>query len=304
MKTLTHEDVLNLIEEQLSVWHDAKQRYDALMQVRRRPMTVGNIEIGIQCNPARIVSTGAKIDSRSVGERPCFLCSSNRPKEQIAYPIADGWDLLVNPFPIFPVHFTIASREHRPQNGVPDDIVFMAESMPGMAVFYNGAKAGASAPDHLHLQAVLKDELPLLRWVETNHSPEVSEVRTSGQLDAGLPYLFLSGVVRNDDAGPAVLKAGLMAGGPDADGRFTDQDKVNTFFWTDRTGTMRWVAVPRRAHRPSCYTADGPGNRMVSPGCVDMAGLVITPRVADYEVITVDDIEGILHDVAFPADMI
>ena len=62
-----------------------------------------------------MVSTGAKIDKATIAKRPCFLCKDNRPQVQISLPFGEEFDILVNPFPILPVHFTIAARQHQLQ---------------------------------------------------------------------------------------------------------------------------------------------------------------------------------------------
>lgn len=300
---LSHDDVASFIETQLSVWPLAKRNYDALAAVERRSEVLGDYEIGIQFNPARIVSTGALTDKESIAARPCFLCRDNRPEEQMVIDIRPGWEMLVNPFPILPVHLTIVSSSHQPQNHVPDDIIPIAESLPGMAVFFNGARAGASAPDHLHLQAVLKDELPLVRFVERYHSPERNGVMTSAQFGLDLPYFFISGVVAPDKSGYPVIMAGLNTGGPDNDGNLSDPESVNSFFWIDETCRLRFLVVPRISHRPKCYYASGDSRRIISPGCIDMAGLLIVPREKDYRVITRDEIMNIYSDVALPSDV-
>lgn len=304
MRKLCLEEIDSFIEGQLDVWPLAKKNHDGLAEAERREIALGDLKAAVQFNPARIVSTGAKLDAASLKNRKCFLCLDNRPKEQMIMNPVEGWDVLVNPFPILPVHLTIVNREHRPQDSVPYDIVTFAEMMPGMAVFFNGAKAGASAPDHLHMQAVLKDELPLLRLVERHHPVSSPGIMPSYEMGLDLPFLFFSGVVNAGQEGMATLYAGLNIGGNDCtDGTapgFHDKSLVNTFFWIDASGMLRFVAIPRRAHRPGCFYSEGDGNRMVSPGCIDMAGLLITPRREDFMSITADEIRNIYADVAFP----
>ena len=292
------DDVASFIETQLQCWPLAKKNYDALMNVERREVTVGGFPIGIQFNPARIVSTGANISKSGIEKRPCFLCRDNRPEEQHICNILPGWEMLVNPYPILPVHLTIVATKHQPQERVPEDIVTLAELLPGMAVFFNGAKAGASAPDHLHLQAVLKDELPLLRLIEKEHPSDKPGICTSEDFSVKPPYLVFSGVVAPGQEGLKTLLAGLRLGGLSADGKLTDPELVNSFFWIDGTGVMRFAVAPRRAHRPSCYYADGDAKRIVSPGCIDMAGLIITPRKEDYDRLSAEEISQIFKEVA------
>lgn len=307
MKTLTTEDINTFIENQLLVWPLAKQNYDALANVERRLLQIGSLPLALQFNPARMISTAANTDAAKNGKRPCFLCKENRPDVQMGIDFLPGWELLVNPYPVFPVHLVIASTTHRPQESVPFEIVEAAEKLPGMAVFFNGATAGASAPDHIHMQAVLKDELPLLRFVETLHPDCEYGLKTSGKLMPGLPYLFVSGVVAPGNEGMATLLAGLKMGGPSSDGKLTEPSLVNTFFWKEEGRPMRFIVVPRIKHRPSCYFASddntsGVTHRMTSPGCIDMVGVYILPREKDFREITSEELSQIFSEVALPSD--
>ena len=300
MTTLSNEDIAGFIESQLYDWPLAKQNYDALRLVERRTVVLGDLEVAVQWNPARMVSTGANTDRESISKRPCFLCKDNRQKEQHACVVVPGWDLLVNPFPILPVHLTIASQSHQPQSSVPYDIVAIAERLPGMAVFFNGAKAGASAPDHLHLQAVIKDELPLLRISEAFHPSTESGLKCSAEYGLDLPFLFYSGVVTDEKSGLSTLAAGLNIGGLSDNGRLDSKELVNAFFWVDSTGALRFVVVPRLRHRPDCFFEEGDRQRIISPGCMDMAGLMVVPRKSDYDSLSDEEVRKIYSDVALP----
>lgn len=298
----SHDEIKDLIEEQLSVWDLAKTNYDALTQVKRRQIKIGDQTIGLQWNPARITSTGAKVDPETIKKRPCFLCRSNRPAEQKVFPILDGWELLINPYPIFPVHLTIVNTEHKPQSAVPQDIVEIALKLPGMTVFFNGARSGASAPDHMHLQAVLKEEIPLIQLVEKYHPSNEFGLKSSTEFGLNLPYLFFSGVVSPEDEGMKTLVAGLKIGGLSEDGSLSDPELVNTFFWLGEDNVLRFLVVPRRRHRPSCYDAEGENRRVISPGCIDMAGLLVIPREADYTGLSAEEIKQIYQEVGIPSD--
>ena len=150
---------------QLERWPDARQRYRDLHDVQTRELVAetNSMTIILQWNPARMVSTGAKMDKQTLAERPCFLCEKNRPAEQIVKTFDNRLDILVNPFPILPSHFTIVGRRHQPQQikDVYYEIYRLLERSPQLTVFYNGPRCGASAPDHLHLQAGTSGVLPL-----------------------------------------------------------------------------------------------------------------------------------------------
>lgn len=295
-----HEDIKDFVEQQLAIWSLAGENYDALRRVRRRIVSIGDLTIGIQFNPARAISTGAAVDPVSIRKRKCFLCAGNRPEQQIKYPFLENWDLLVNPYPIFPIHLTIAHKQHIPQTSVPLDIMEMAIRLPGMTVFFNGAKAGASAPDHFHLQAVLKDEIPLIRIAETYHPYDCPGIMPSSKFGIDLPFFFLSGLIPPEgEDSVKILVSGLKTGGPSPDGTLSDTSLVNTFFWTDCNHRMRFIVIPRKAHRPECYYSPDNSNRMVSPGCIDMGGIIITPRESDFDCLSAEEIHKIYTDVAF-----
>lgn len=279
--------MIDFIDSQIATWQLARDNYQALGKTERRRVQLGDLTVGIQHNPARMVSTAAKTDSKSIAERPCFLCKNNRPEQQMPIEIVDGWELLLNPFPIFPTHFTIVSKAHSPQVGFPLDMIEMAEKLPGHTIFFNGYKAGASCPDHLHCQAVKTHELPLMKLVEEKHKAKTGEVTgwrtaTSSQLGLDVPFGFKSIIITPDSEG-----MGILANIKNIIGKnYVEEGKINAFVWIDSMGLLRVVAVPRNAHRPSCY-GEGDGEMMISPGCIDMAGVIITPRKEDYENLTV-----------------
>ncbi|MBD5369601.1 MAG: DUF4922 domain-containing protein [Bacteroides sp.] len=276
-------------DSQLTLWPEAKKNYDALERVERKAFTFGPFTCYAQMNPARKVSTGARIDAKAIAARPCFLCRKNRPDVQEAEPILDGWEFLVNPFPIFPLHFTIASVNHIPQGGIPLEMASMAERLPGMTVFFNGARAGASAPDHLHCQAVATLELPLMRYLEEGGDP------------AELPFKVAYRVVTPDLVGMKYLAELKDYCGIDAATSLADAGLVNAFMWIGGDGLLRYAVVPRRRHRPLCYSADGLEGFMISPGAIDMAGVMVVPREEDFRRLTADDVTAIHADVALPS---
>lgn len=289
----------DFLHAQLSVWQEANERYAKVVASERKRLDIDGFPVMLQHNPARIVSTAAKTDARSISQRKCFLCRENRPKIQDVIEIADGWDLLVNPFPIFPFHFTIASRVHTPQDHIPAEMAAFAERLPGMAVFYNGAKAGASAPDHLHCQAVPREELPLIAFTEANHKSDMSAISWSTEFEGKAPFCYLSGIVRNDANGLRVLNAMLHVTGAPSETAPADPGLVNAIFWIDADGTLRIIVIPRRAHRPSAYFKEGSGKITVSPGAIDMAGVIITPVEADFHKLNANDIAGIYAETAY-----
>ena len=297
------EEINNFVEHQLSVWPEAKQNFDALAKIGRRPLKIGDFDFFAQHNPARIKSTGAKTDAESIKKRACFLCSDNRPKEQIALDWLEGWELLLNPYPILPVHFTIVDRQHRSQDGIPLEMAVMAEKAPDLAIFYNGAKAGASAPDHRHCQAVLKSELPIIHLAERHHTKEMPHIVSSSVFGLSLPFNFISAIITPDNEGMKNLLLMTKIRGVDRTTGLPDPDLVNAFFWIGSDGLLRIIVIPRQAHRPKMFYAEDESKMTVSPGALDMAGLLILPIEKDYERMSSALAAKIYDEVAFSREI-
>ena len=157
------DQVNELFEQQLSVWEMARNNFEGLKTVQIREFDFDGFGVKVQFNPARMVSSGAKVDAKTIAQRKCFLCAANRPEVQRGIEWRD-YDILINPFPIFTRHLTIPRREHVDQRLVPyiSDMFDLARELPDFVVFYNGPKCGASAPDHMHFQAGNADFLPLV----------------------------------------------------------------------------------------------------------------------------------------------
>ena len=113
MKVTSVQGIL-FLTDQLSVWESARDNYKALEAVQVKELTVEGCTVKIQFNPARIVSSAAKVDTQSLKERKCFLCAENRPEVQERLP--DGsYTCMINPITIITTPYTIPVNEHLPQ---------------------------------------------------------------------------------------------------------------------------------------------------------------------------------------------
>ena len=260
-------DIQNFFRSQLKNWPLAEENFSNLLKTKKKGFKVGALEGLVQFNPARAVSTLARVDKTGINKRKCFLCKENRYEEQESIEIIEGWELLVNPFPILPFHFTIASERHQPQELNLTLGKTLAEKLPGMVVFYNDEGAGASAPDHSHFQAVPLYELPLINLI--NNNPYIPYDRLN------LPYEIYSDKEKKDE----------------------NNYPVNAFFWIDKKGKGKVVIIPRKSHRPDLFFLDPPYRRAVSPGAIDMAGIIVTPFKEDFERIDDSDIKKIYSQV-------
>lgn len=303
MNRLRRNEVETFFDRQLSQWPEVAERYSALGRARWRDITVAGVPYRLQFNPARIVSSSAKVDAKTISERRCFLCDDNTPEEQASIDVAGKYSLRVNPYPIFSRHFTVSSHRHEPQaiSGRIADMLAIAEDLEGYTVFYNGPCCGASAPDHMHFQVAQSGAMP--READIADYAVQPLVRMAGatmSIVGGLP--FSAFLIASTDGSVAVqLFDELLAALPTAEDE--TEPKVNILCWHK---ALQWqmLVVPRRCHRPSCYYAEVGHRMLISPASVDVAGLMIMPIADDFERITAADIETILGEVCFDESQI
>ena len=293
--------ISRFFNRQLEMWEDARHRFRDLKHVEVRQLSD---QLKVQFNPARIVSTGAKIDKHTLGERPCFLCERNRPKEQMTKQIDDHFQLLVNPFPILPVHFTIPATKHQPQSiyrhyGEMHRLLSLHSEL---MVFYNGPKCGASAPDHLHFQAGTSGVLPLqTNWqrLSRNLTDAISltdEEKISVLRDFLVPaFVIISKSEDSDEELFHRLYRSMPMRGDES------EPMMNIIAWRKGDEFIS-VVIPREKHRPDAYFAEGEAQMMVSPGALDMAGLIITPREEDFSKINLDKATALLRECGISAE--
>ena len=291
---------------QLERWDDARKRYHDLRNVKTRELVVGASSIQVQWNPARMVSTGASIDKQTIQERPCFLCEQNRPKEQFKKSIDSQYDLLVNPFPILPTHFTIPSVKHRPQliREAYGEIHKLLEEYPELMVFYNGPKCGASAPDHAHFQAGTSGRLPLQKsWKRLSHNlTQIISLNDDENISLIEDYPCPALLIRSrSQYGDEQLFLRLYEALPQHEGE--SEPMMNIVSWR-KDEEYYSVVFLRGKHRPDCYYAEGADQFIISPGALDMAGLIITPRQEDFERLTPEKALGILSEVSLSKDQL
>ena len=293
--------ISRFFNRQLEMWEDARHRFRDLKHVEVRQLSD---QLKVQFNPARIVSTGAKIDKHTLGERPCFLCERNRPKEQMTKQIDDHFQLLVNPFPILPVHFTIPATKHQPQSiyrhyGEMHRLLSLHSEL---MAFYNGPKCGASAPDHLHFQAGTSGVLPLqTNWQRLSRNlTDVISLNDEEKISVLRDFLVPAFVIisKSEDSDEELfhrLYRSMPMRGDES------EPMMNIIAWRKGDEFIS-VVIPREKHRPDAYFAEGEAQMMVSPGALDMAGLIITPREEDFSKINLDKATALLRECGISAE--
>ncbi len=290
-----------LFEHQLKNWELASDGYKSLASIQVKLFEFEKFSIEAHFNPGRIISSSAKVDTKSIQERPCFLCINNLPAEQKAVSVFENYFLLVNPFPIFHKHFTIPSVNHVPQ-AIEFEIgnLLTISSLLGedYSVFYNGPGCGASAPDHLHFQA---GNFGFMK-IDTEYK---DIIKTYGKViyeDNELLTMAVTGCLRNiisiESSNISLLK--------------NEFDKVYEILSIERSNdepmmniicnydkSWRLLVFPRSKHRPTHFFEEGENKILISPAAVDLGGVLIFPREEDFERITRELVIDVFNQVTF-----
>ncbi|VAW16445.1 Putative glycosyltransferase [hydrothermal vent metagenome] len=293
-----------LFTQQIEEWELARTNYKQLAGVKAREFLFEGFKVKVQFNPGRIISSSAKVDKKSIAGRACFLCAKNRPKEQRGVESGD-YEILVNPFPIFPGHFTIPRKKHLPQLIMPyfGDMLELSRGIPGFTVFYNGPECGASAPDHFHFQAVGEEFMPINNEIGVLKKRGGGSILVLGQpcrvVDDGLRKFFVlegsSKEMLKRQFAHIINAMGKLHPNGGGEPMLNVLSNFNNDAW-------RVLIFPRGKHRPWQYFEEGGKNILLSPASVDMGGVLITPLEKDFKKISREDIRDIFHQVLLPED--
>ena len=294
----------SLFEQQKASWAALSDGLNAWQKAEYRDLSVNDSRVTLQHNPGRIISTGAKVDESSIRSRSCFLCSRNMPPEERGLALDDNFAFFCNPFPVLEKHLVIASREHVPQR-IADCLTQLLEAARGLgsqyAVIYNGPACGASAPDHVHLQAGRLTRLRILDATEKRLNepyPPDGDVTLRGIETHGVRGVVMRGRQKQS------LEAGVRRV-VNALGSFSSTgsgEPMLNALATYRRGVREVVIIPRERHRSSHYSAGGDARVLVSPAAIDLSGLIVTPLRKDFESLDGRTVEEIIAEVTFDQD--
>ena len=322
------ETVVRLFSHQLATWPEVRRRYASLPQALTRELRLHGATYRLQHNPDRVRSSAARVDRQSIAARPCFLCLQNRPKEQLRLGVLGRYEVLVNPYPIFPQHLTIVATEHCPQaidaaaqgscgrdRFAPlRDLLLLAQALPDYTLFYNGPRSGASAPDHLHFQAGTRGVMP----IEHDWRGRVKETWTADDegrwqaVDDEARRTYSGACLHHLDDAPrhalvveatdvdaairlfACIYRDLQGGGESVE---SDEEPMLNLLARHEGGRWLLFVFPRKAHRPTCYSIEGEGRMLISPASVDLGGLFVLPVEVDFRRMDAAKLEEILWEV-------
>jgi len=282
-----------LVEKQLLEWQLVHDNYATLndMLIRELWLQDNCSRIILQYNPSRVRSTAADLSSEAIKARPCFLCDANQPAEQEAVLWKSSrqsrwYKIQVNPYPIFKRHLTISTVEHRPQECFSVDMMELAQQLPGHVIMFNGDGCGASAPDHMHFQATMQDEMPLCRELELRKENVIKSGHDTDKLwmdnHSGRQLIY----IRAESIDSNIIYDMNLA---------LTGWKQNVLCWF-KNGVWHYVVFPRTHGRPACY-GNGEGQFLVSPASAEFGGVWVLPRKEDFERINADFISAIYKEL-------
>jgi ATP adenylyltransferase/5',5'''-P-1,P-4-tetraphosphate phosphorylase II len=277
-------DIEKLYTEQLQIWPLAKTNYEQLQSIVYKEFNFSGFTIKTQFNPERIRSANAKVDEKSLQQRACFLCPENLPETQVSIEYPPHYAILVNPYPIFPEHLTIPDRRHLPQSiqGRMKDMLCLAKDLPNHTLLYNGPKSGASAPDHFHFQAVNRKIMPIEQDIHLQANKTLLTEEKSGNTYYLKNYLRKTFLLESQDTDWLLRKFETIYAFLQTLHPGDEEPKFNVMLWFEKEAGYL-VIFPREQHRPREFFETGEKQILVSPGIVDMAGLLVIARKEDFE---------------------
>lgn len=294
-----------LYERQLGSWELARNNYSCLQDIKIRTVSFDDCEILVQFNPKRIISSSAKVDPQSVSNRLCFLCSRNRPSQQISIPVGNDYLLLVNPYPVFKQHLTVTSIQHRPQliRDRFEDMLYFARTFPQLSIIYNGPESGASAPDHFHFQAFQRDVLPVESDFSKRRNCKLQGIINGTEIFTWEHYMrsiisFRGGEI---NAISRLFHSLYKLSGGIIPGNAEPMMNILACYEQDA-----WIVhvILRKQHRPLQYYEEGERKLLLSPASIDMGGVLIMAREEDYDKITREDIADIFKQVSVDDEIV
>ena len=301
-------EISEMFSRELELRGRAFVNYGALAQVEVKDMTIDGFPAKLFFNPARVRSVMADVSPEALQKRACFLCPDGLEPLQLTTvwnsPTGQTYFIRVNPFPIFNHHFTISSSIHERQTFAPhmESMMHLAQAMPEMSIFYNGPMCGASAPDHMHFQAVPRHSMPIEDHFDTNYANAVlvQESDLQSHLTALEKVLSMASIPEN-----ASQTGSLTAGASHTE---EWEPRWNIISWYEPASSpnsliasspkFNTIIFFRRESRPQCFFAPENERILFSPGTVEMGGVGIVANRESFDRITPEVLRSMIQEVA------
>ena len=294
--------------------------YQALSGVEVKDMTIDGFPAKLFFNPARVRSVMADVSPEALQQRACFLCPDGVEEHQLTHnwdsPTGHTYYIRVNPFPIFSPHFTVSSSVHERQELLPhlESMLHLAKELPEMTIFYNGPMCGASAPDHMHFQAVPRHSLPIEDHFSTNYANAILVQETDLQTHlAAVKKVLAMGTIPEEASQTGSLTANASHAEeyeprwnivswyePESN---SPQDGLTASETSGLTSnshrrSFNTVVFFRKESRPQCFFAPEEERILFSPATVEMAGIGIVANRESFDRLTPSKLRDIIREVA------
>lgn len=293
---------LGLLNEQKASWPQLSQAYQALRMTKTRHLACNGFSVRLLHNPGRLMSTNAKVDAADINRRPCFLCADHLPPWQKALRYRHEYLILSNPMPVMSGHLTIPHLSHIPQtitNSIQTFLALAADLGQEWTILYNGPRCGASAPDHLHFQALPAGQTPIEQEIGEKrrlipYGGYQNGISCSRVENVGREVILFVG--KEPSSLVKALSEHIKALGKIARSPVDEEPMINGVAHFE-DGEYSILLFPRQRHRPSVFFRDGDDRIVVSPAVVEMAGIIVTPFEKDFERLDCATVESIYSEV-------
>jgi hypothetical protein len=208
--------------------------------------------------------------------------------------------------PVFSGHFTIAHIVHQPQSITEHIETFfhlMSDFGSNWSILYNGPKCGASAPNHLHFQAIPSGNMPIEKEITDDKRrmqiAHVDGVLVSRAHGIGRELIVLEGDDPVDMASAfkrIVVELKKLSN--------TDNEPMMNIIGFHDGQTWRLVVFPRAKHRADSFFREGDTRVAVSPAVIEMGGVLVTPVARDFERLDVSAVECIFGEVSLKGEIV
>ena len=297
-----------MFSRELMLGGRASHNYAALEKTEHRAMPVDGLDAVLFFNPGRVASVMAQVDEETLRHRPCFLCPEGIGAEQLTLdwdaPSGNAYWIRVNPFPIFNRHFTVSVARHARQQieGHYPDMLALAAQAPEYLFFYNGPMCGASAPDHMHFQAIPTENLPVERMVRRGEGMRFAGCVDGVSVSRLTRYAGGTFVLSSDDSEALTRVFSRLVSLGEIQSPAEWEPRMNLLGWYAQG---RWTTVVffRAESRPECFWREVPGGQiLISPGAVEMAGTAIVASRDSFDRLDAPRLGEIIREVSYDAD--
>lgn len=289
-----------LFEEQCLHWKELRTAIERLSTVQTRTIDCETFSVLLQWNPKRLQNVQANVTPEALRQRSCCLCMENLPEEQKGILYKDTLFILCNPSPIFPHHATVVHTQHFPQEFFPylEFMISLAEEADNAyTLLYNGPQCGASAPDHFHFQLIPWRSLPVETDAVEPQRRKLLHYQPHLSVSTLQHYCRAVLIVESDQRKEMLSGVEKILNALKKRKQQTEEPMLNALC-SYQQEVWRLILFLRRKHRPDRFYATGDEQILISPGVIDMGGVLITPREREFKNFTPHQVMDLYHEMS------